>query len=82
VGGLVALAVQGGAVLILRPAMRGPQREFVARWLAGMALRFVGALGWIAFAATHRDRFPLLPAALGYLMTLLPLLLTETKFLK
>lgn len=81
-GGLVALVVQGAALMLLRPAMHGPQREFVARWLAGIALRFAGALGWIAFAATHRDRFPLLPAALGYLIALVPLLLTETKFLK
>ena len=39
IGGLVAVAAQGGAVALLRPAMDAPQARFFARWAGGMALR-------------------------------------------
>lgn len=80
-GGALAVLVQAAAVLVLRPAMRGPQPAFLARWFAGMGLRALGA-GLVLFVgATHRDTVPLLPAALGYLGVLVPLLVTETRFL-
>ena len=82
VGGAAALAAQLGAVALLRPAMRAPQPVFMARWLGGMGLRALVAGGLLAFAATHRAALALLPASLGFLGVLLPLLFLETRFLK
>src|SRR5438477_242095 len=44
IGGAVAVAAQFAAVALLRPAMRAPQRVFMARWLGGMGVRAL-ALG-------------------------------------
>jgi hypothetical protein len=82
IGGAGALAAQLGAVALLRPAMRAPQPVFLARWLAGMGVRVL-ALGLVlAFAATHRATLSPLPASLGCLGVLLPLLFLETRFLR
>ncbi|HKW40562.1 MAG TPA: hypothetical protein VJN39_04870 [Gemmatimonadales bacterium] len=82
IGGGVALIAQIAAVALLRPAMRAPQRVFMARWLGGMGVRALVAGGLLAFAATHRVVLGLLPASLGCLGVLLPLLFLETRFLK
>jgi hypothetical protein len=82
IGGAAALAAQLGAVALLRPAMRAPQALFMSRWLGGMGVRAL-ALGLVlAFAATHRAALAPLPAALGFLGVLLPLLFLETRFLR
>jgi hypothetical protein len=82
IGGAAALTAQTAAVMLLRPAMAALQPVFMGRWLGGMAIRagMLGAL--LAVAATHRASLPLLPSALGYLGVLLPLLVTETRFLR
>jgi hypothetical protein len=82
IGGTVALAAQLAAVALLRPAMQAPQPVFMARWLGGMGMRVLAAGGLLAFAATHRAALPPLPASLGFLGVLLPLLFLETRFLK
>ena len=82
IGGGAALVTQTAAVALLRPGMDAPQRPFLARWLGGMAIRLVMVCGLIAVAATHQLELPLLPAALGFLGVLLPLLFVETRFLK
>jgi hypothetical protein len=82
IGGAAALAAQLGAVALLRPAMRAPQPVFMARWLGGMGLRALAAGAVLAFAATHRAALGPLPASLGFLGVLLPLLILETRFLK
>lgn len=82
IGGATALAAQLGAVALLRPAMRAPQPVFMARWLGGMGLRALAAGAVLAFAATHRAALGPLPASLGFLGVLLPLLILETRFLK
>jgi hypothetical protein len=82
VGGGVAVIAQVGAVMLLRPKMRAPNPEFMARWLGGMAIRFLtlGALaGW---TISHPAAIPPVPALLGYLGVLLPLLFLETRFLR
>src|SRR5437762_5635064 len=38
IGGAVAVAAQLAAAALLRPAMRAPQRVFMARWLCGMGV--------------------------------------------
>lgn len=82
IGGATALAAQVGAVALLRPGMRAPQPVFMARWLGGMGLRALGLGLVLAFAATHRAALAPLPASLGFLGVLLPLLFLETRFLK
>lgn len=82
IGGGAALIAQTGAVALLRPGMEAPQRPFLARWLGGMAIRFLTLGGLIALAATHQQTLPLLQTALGFLGVLLPLLFVETRFLK
>jgi hypothetical protein len=74
-GGGIAVIVQAGAVLLLKGKMRAPNAEFMARWLGGMGLRFLGVGVVLIVSAT-------LPALLGYLGVLLPLLFLETRFLR
>ncbi len=78
----MALAAQLWAVLLLRPAMRSPNPQFMARWLGGMGIRFLALGALLVWSATHRATVPPLAAALGFLGVLLPLLFLETRFLK
>lgn len=82
IGGGVALVAQLWAVAILRPKMRAPNPQFMARWLGGMGIRFLALGALVVWAATHRASLPPLPAVLGFLGVLLPLLFLETRFLK
>jgi len=82
IGGAAALAAQLGAVALLRPAMRAPSAVFLARWLGGMGLRALVLGGVLVLAATHRDVLNPLPASLGFLGVLLPLLFLEIRFLR
>ena len=82
VGGAAAIVAQLGAVALLRPAMRAAQPVFMARWLGGMGVRILALGALLAVAATHRAVLPPLPASLGFLGVLLPLLFLETKFLR
>jgi hypothetical protein len=75
IGGGIALIAQTAAVLLLRPAMRAPNDVFMARWLGGMGIRLLGVGIVLIVSAT-------LPALLGYLGVLLPLLFLETRFLR
>ena len=81
-GGAVALAAQLWAVRLLRPAMKAPTPQFMAKWLGGMATRALAALVVILVAVWRGDALPLLPAALGFLGVLLPLLFLENRFLR
>jgi hypothetical protein len=82
VGGGAALVAQLWAVALLRPRMRAPNPEFMARWLGGMGIRFLAVGALVIWAATHRASLPPLPAVLGFLAVLLPLLFLETRFLR
>ena len=82
VGGVVAVAAQTGAVLLIRPVIGAPNKTFVPRWLAGMGLRAALVIGLVVYAALHRSQLAPLAAALGCLGVLLPLLFTENRFLK
>lgn len=74
-GGSIAVLAQLCAVALLRPKMRAPNPEFMARWLGGMGIRLLGVGVVLIVSAT-------LPALLGYLGVLLPLLFLETRFLR
>jgi hypothetical protein len=82
IGGGIALLAQLWAVALLRPKMRAPNPAFMARWLGGMGIRFLALGALVVWSATHRAFLPPLPAVLGYLGVLLPLLFLETRFLK
>jgi hypothetical protein len=75
IGGGVALIVQLWAVALLRPKMRAPNPEFMARWLGGMGIRLLG-VGIVLIVSRT------LPALLAYVGVLLPLLFLETRFLR
>jgi len=80
--GLVATAVQLGAIrLVLAP--RGERfAVFAQRWAMGMLLRLAGvALIPVAVLAA-RAWFPPQATALGYLGVLLPLLYWETRLVR
>ncbi len=82
IGGGVALVAQLWAVALLRPKMGAPTPEFMGRWLGGMAIRALSLGGLIVWVVTHRASLPPLPAVLGFLGVLLPLLFLETRFLR
>jgi len=75
IGGGVALIAQLWAVALLRPKMRAPNPEFMARWLGGMGIRLLG-VGIVLIASRT------VPALLAYVGVLLPLLFLETRFLR
>ena len=75
IGGGVALLAQLWAVALLRPRMRAPNPEFMARWLGGIGIRFLG-VGIVLIASRT------VPALLAYVGVLLPLLFLETRFLR
>ena len=75
IGGGIAVIVQLWAVALLRPKMRAPNPEFMARWLGGMGIRLLG-LGIVLIVSRT------VPALLSYVGVLLPLLFLETRFLR
>jgi hypothetical protein len=75
IGGGTAVVAQLWAVSLLRPKMRAPNPEFMARWLGGMGIRFLG-LGVVLIVSRT------VPALLSYVGVLLPLLFLETRFLR
>ena len=75
IGGSIAVVAQLWAVALLRPKMRAPNPEFMARWLGGMGIRFLG-VGIVLIVSRT------VPALLGYVGVLLPLLFLETRFLR
>jgi len=82
IGGAFAVITQTAAVALLRPAMAAPQPVFMSRWLGGVGIRALVLSALLVISATHQPTIPVLPAALGYLGVLLPLLFTETRFLR
>jgi len=75
IGGGVATIAQLWAVALLQPKMRAPNPEFMARWLGGMGIRFLGVGVVLIVSRT-------VPALLSYVGVLLPLLFLETRFLR
>ncbi len=84
--GLVATAIQVGALAIMAPA-RNPRTsaalpKFMARWGVGMGLRMLGVVALAVAAAVDRTHFPAIPVALGFLGVLLPLLALEVRLVR
>jgi hypothetical protein len=82
IGGGVAVAAQAWAVALLRPKMRAPNPEFMARWLGGMGIRFLAFALLAVWVIALRAVFAPLNALLGFVGVLLPLLFLETRFLR
>lgn len=81
-GSVLALAAQVAAVALLRPAIGARTPEFMQRWAAGLGVRGASLLLLVALMLLTRRAFPILWMAAGYLGVMLPLLFTETRFLK
>ncbi len=75
IGGSIAVIAQLWAVALLQPKMRAPNPEFMARWLGGTGIRLLG-VGIVLIVSRT------VPALLGYVGVLLPLLFLETRFLR
>lgn len=77
--GLLAAAAETAAVTVLRPALAPPFDRLLKRWVVGLGLR-IGAVAAVGVAVLRwPTRFPVLPAALGFLMVLMPLLFGEMR---
>lgn len=77
--GVLAALIHAGAVVSHRkwpPPARG---VFGAGWLFGFMLRLGGVALFAALAGLRPDLFAPLPAALGFLGVLVPLLVLETR---
>lgn len=82
IGGGVAVGAQCLAVALLRPAMTAPQPRFLARWAGGMVIRALALAGLLVASVARPAALGVLPASLGFLGVLLPLLFVETRFLR
>jgi hypothetical protein len=84
--GLLATGIQVAALALMQPVRQVEGKaalpRFMARWGAGMGLRFLGVVALAIAAAVDRTHFPALPAALGFLSVLLPLLVLEVKLVR
>jgi len=84
--GLIATAIQVGALAIMAPVRGGKSSatlpRFMARWGVGMGLRMAGVIALAVLAAVDRTHFPAFPAALGFLGVLLPLLALEVRLVR
>lgn len=75
VGGIIATGCQFIAVAILRKKMTAPTREFMARWFGGVGVRLAGLVMTLLVLSP-------VAGGLAFIGVLLPLLFTETVFLK
>ncbi|HEY9384960.1 MAG TPA: hypothetical protein VIP80_15730 [Gemmatimonadales bacterium] len=80
--GALALAIQLGALGLMRPVRAAPFQRFLARWGAGMGLRLLGVLAIALAAGLDPRHFPPLPTAAGFLGVLLPLLFFEVRLIR
>ena len=80
--GLLATVIHLAAVALLKPAIDGPYKKLMARWAMGMGLRLLGVGVFLVAVTMRRALFPPLPAAIGYVGVLLPLLFSEMRLLR
>jgi len=77
--GLLATAIQLVALRLMRGQQAARFDAFLLRWGAGMGLRLVGVVVFMLVVSVWRDVVPPLPAAIGFLGVLLPLLVLELR---
>lgn len=78
-GVVVALAMQGAAELVARRLGGLPSIDQMGLYAVGVVLRFLGVLLVALLVMLDRERFPPVPTTFGYLGTILPLLVRETR---
>jgi len=79
--GLVATVIQVVATRRVLDRRSAAVAEFFKQWGIGMGLRVAGVVLLVAAVLIDRTLFPPLPAALGFLGVLIPLLALEVKVL-
>ncbi len=80
--GVLATGIHLVAVALLKPALQGSYKMLLARWSMGMGLRLLGVAVYLVLTAWKREFVPPLPAAIGYVGVLLPLLFSEMRLLR
>ena len=80
--GVLATVIHLVAVALIKPAIEGPYRKLMARWAMGMTLRLLGVAVFLIVVTVKRELVPPLPAAIGYVGVLLPLLFSEMRLLR
>jgi hypothetical protein len=80
--GIVALAIQLGALALIKQVKAAPVQRFLARWGAGMGLRLLGVVLIALAAGLDPAHFPAVPTAAGFLGVLLPLLFFEVRLIR
>jgi hypothetical protein len=77
--GLLAAAIQLLAGRLMTGARNATLPQFMKRWGAGMALRLLGVILVGVVVWLNPKALPPVPAALGYVGVLIPLLFLEAK---
>ncbi|MFQ6047217.1 MAG: hypothetical protein ACE5PT_12825 [Gemmatimonadales bacterium] len=80
--GVLATIIQLSATALMKPVLDAPFAKFMGRWGVGMGMRLLGVIAFAAAVIVNSELFPPLPAAIGYLGVLLPLLVLETRALR
>ena len=80
--GLLATLIQWVAVRALSRSWHGTLTEFYRGFGTGLVLRMGGVLLLLLAIVVDRERFVPLPAALGYLGVVIPLLFLEARFVR
>jgi hypothetical protein len=78
----LALLIQLAAIALTRSVKEAPPRQFIKRWGMGMGLRLLGVVAFALAVGLDRTHFPPVPAAIGFLGVLLPLLLFEVRLVR
>jgi hypothetical protein len=78
--GAVAVAIQLGAIALVKSVQRDQFKLFLQRWGMGMGLRLLGIVAVvIAVGVAH---FPAVATATGFLGVLVPLLFFEARVIR
>ena len=79
---VLALLIQLAAIALIQPVKTAPPKLFIKRWGIGMGLRFLGVVAIAVAAGLDPAHFPPIPAAIGFLGVLLPLLFFEVRLVR
>ena len=80
--GLLATLIHVTSVALLKPGLRGSFNKLMKRWAMGLGLRLVGVVIFAVVVFVQRDLFPALPAMVGFVGVLLPLLFSEMRLIR
>ncbi|HEU5217903.1 MAG TPA: hypothetical protein VFU23_04550 [Gemmatimonadales bacterium] len=78
----LGIVIQLSAIALIRPVMQAAPRLFIKRWGLGMGLRVLGVVALALAVGLDPTHFPPIPAAIGFLGVVLPLLLFEVRLVR